>query len=100
MGRDVPKRDSVLRELRGLKRELKARYGVKRIGVFGSIARNDATSGSDVDVVVDMEPNLFKRAELKSELETRLGKPVDVVRYRPGMKPTLKRRIDREATYV
>jgi len=35
-------------------------YGVKRIGVFGSFARNEADETSDVDIVVEMtEPDLF-----------------------------------------
>jgi predicted nucleotidyltransferase len=47
-----------------------------------------------------MEPNLFLRADLKAELTLRLGRPVDVVRYRQGMNSRLKRRIDHEAHYV
>jgi len=53
-----------------------------------------------VDIVVEMEPNLFLRAGLKAELTSRLGKPVDVVRYRQGMNERLKRRIDQEACYA
>ena len=93
-------RDGILRELRLVKEELGAHYGVTRIGVFGSVARNETNSESDVDVVVEMTPNLFMRAGFKAELELRLGKPVDVVRYRQGMNSHLKRRIDREALYV
>ncbi len=93
-------RDEVLRELRHMKEELKVRYGVTRIGIFGSVARNETKTDSDVDVVVEMKPNLFMRAVLKAELESRLGKSVDVVRYRQGMNRYLKARIDRDALYV
>jgi len=93
-------RDEVLRELRHMKEELKVRYGVTRIGIFGSVARNETKTDSDVDVVVEMKPNLFMRAVLKAELESRLGKSVDVVRYRQGMNRYLKARIDRDAIYV
>ncbi len=93
-------RDDVLRELRVVKDHLRTRYGVMRIGVFGSMARGETDVESDVDVVVQMEPNLFLRAALKSELSALLCKPVDVVRYRKGMNERLKQRIDREARYV
>lgn len=100
MNVNVVSKDDVLQELRRLKKDLEARYGVTRIGVFGSIARDEASTGSDVDVVVEMRPNLFMRAALKAELESRFGRPVDVIRYRHGMNAHLKRRIDREAHYA
>jgi len=93
-------RDDVLHELRLMKEQLQVRYGVTRIGVFGSVAGGEAHANSDADVVVEMKPNLFMRAGLKAELTSRLGKPVDVVRYRQGMNSRIKNRIDREAYYV
>jgi predicted nucleotidyltransferase len=93
-------REDVFHVLRLMKEQLQVRYGVTRIGVFGSVARGEASSESDVDIVVEMEPNLFLRADLKAELTLRLGRPVDVVRYRQGMNSRLKRRIDHEAHYV
>jgi predicted nucleotidyltransferase len=92
--------DDVIHELRNMKEQLRARYRVTRIGVFGSLARGEAGAESDVDIVVEMEPNLFLRAGLKAELTSRLGRPVDVIRYREGMNSHLKRRIDREVCYV
>lgn len=92
--------DDVICELRNMKEQLRARYRVTRIGAFGSLARGEAGADSDVDIVVEMEPNLFLRAGLKAELTSRLGKPVDAVRYREGMNNRLKKRIDREAFYV
>src|SRR5690606_39367615 len=74
--------DEVLAQLRGLKDQLCARFGITRIGVFGSMARGDQGPESDVDIVVEMEPNLYKRAELREELQSRFGRPVDVIRYR------------------
>lgn len=92
--------NDVISELRSMKEQLQARYRVTRIGVFGSLARGEAGAGSDVDIVVEMEPNLFLRAGLKMELTARLGKPVDVVRYRQGMNERLKKRIEQETCYV
>jgi uncharacterized protein len=92
--------NDVIKKLRHLKPELEQRYGVTRIGIFGSVARNEAHHGSDIDIVVDMAPDLLKRVSLKAELELLFGKKVDVVRYWHGMNNYLRARIDQEAVYV
>jgi predicted nucleotidyltransferase len=79
---------------------LTERYKVSQLGVFGSVAQNKATEESDIDIVVHMEPDMFKRFYLKEELEARLGREVDVIRYRDSMNPYLKARIDRDVLYV
>jgi predicted nucleotidyltransferase len=94
------RREQVLKLLREHKQEFKGRYGVTRLGIFGSVARDEADDCSDVDVVVEMAPDMFARANLKEELETILRAKVDVVRYWQRMNHYLKRRIDREAYYV
>jgi len=97
---EIIESNDVLQKLRHLKPDLEKRYGITRLGVFGSIARNEADHKSDIDVVVYMAPDLFKRASLKAELELIFDKEVDVVRYWHGMNHYLKTRIDREAVYV
>ena len=92
--------DEVLDVLRRFKAERAYEYGVARLGVFGSMARGAAREDSDVDIVVEMNPNLYKRAALKEDLEAQLGRPVDVVRYRRDMKAYLRKQIDNEAVYV
>jgi hypothetical protein len=94
------KQEAALKILREHKRELEEKYGVTRLGIFGSVARDEATDSSDVDVVVEMAPDLFGRVSLKKELETILGAKVDLVRYWRHMNHYLKRRIDKEAHYV
>ena len=95
-----PDRKQILAVLKELSPVLREKYGVTKIGIFGSVARGQAESSSDVDIVVEMRPDLFKRASLKAELEFILGEKVDVVRYRHGMNKLLKRRIDSEGLYV
>jgi len=90
----------VITKLRHLKPELEQRYNIARIGVFGSVARNEAHNESDINIVVDMAHDLLKRVSLKAELELYFGKKVDVIRYWHGMNNYLKARIDREAVYV
>ena len=89
-----------LKLLREHKQEFEGRYRITKIGIFGSVARDEAVDSSDVDVVVEMAPDIFARANLKEELETILSAKVDVVRYWRRMNPDLKNRIDREARYV
>jgi len=84
----------IIAKLRHLKPELEQRYNTTRIGVFGSVARNEAHNKSDIDIVVDMAPDLLKRVSLKAELELYFGKKVDVTRYWHGMNNYLKARID------
>jgi len=94
-------RETVLGELRKLKPDLEKQYGVTKIGIFGSFARNEIREDSDVDVVVEMsEPDLFYMVHIKDMLEKRFQMPVDVIRYRAMMNRYLKARIDREAVYV
>ncbi len=93
-------RDHILNELYALKPDLAIRYDVNKIGIFGSVARNDASDYSDIDTVVDMQPNILKRFSLKAELEERFGRKVDVVRYWHGINKYLKARIDADSIYV
>ena len=95
------RRDEAIRILRQHKRELAANYGVTRLGLFGSVAKDTATDESGVDVVGEMRnPDLFFLVHIKDELEDALHCPVDVVRYRARMNVFLKQRIDDEAVFV
>jgi predicted nucleotidyltransferase len=95
------KRKDVLRVLARFRDLKQAEFGIVRIGVFGSVAREENTDASDVDVVVELgRPDLLALVGIKQELEEMLHQPVDVVRYRAGMSAYLKQRIEREAVYV
>ncbi|OQB39008.1 MAG: Nucleotidyltransferase domain protein [Candidatus Hydrogenedentes bacterium ADurb.Bin179] len=91
----------VLDGLRGMKPSLTQRFGISRIGVFGSVARDQMRADSDIDIVVEMaNPDLFSLVHLKDALEESLGSPVDIVQYREKMNPFLKAHIQNEAVYV
>lgn len=95
------RRAEVLGILQEHKQELAEKYGVTRIGIFGSVARDEATGKSDVDVVVEMtKPDLFFIVHIKDLLEAVMHCHVDIVRYRNSMNAFLKQRIDEEAVYV
>jgi uncharacterized protein len=94
------KREQIISILKLQKPHIKERFGVNRLGIFGSIARDEAREGSDVDVVVEMDPDLFRMVHLKELLEESFQAPVHVVRYRSRMNQFLKARIEKEAVYV
>ena len=80
-------------KLRSTRQYLGEHYGVRSMMLFGSLAKGLQHEGSDVDVCVDMVPNLFNRAGVKVYLEELLGCDVDVVRMREGMNPVFKQQI-------
>ncbi|TAL38640.1 MAG: nucleotidyltransferase [Spirochaetes bacterium] len=94
-------RETILSELGQLKPGLAKRYGVSRLGLFGSFARGEAREDSDIDVVIEMnDPDLFALVHIKEELEQDLRHPVDVIPLSPLMNSFLKARISIEAVYV
>ncbi len=84
------KRDFVIRILNEKKTELKTRYGVKSLSLFGSVARDAATSASDIDLIVEFNKPVgyFGLFALQDHLEKILGCPVDL-----GTPNSLKPRI-------
>jgi predicted nucleotidyltransferase len=88
--------------LRQHEAELRAR-GVRRAAIFGSVARNEARAGSDVDVLVELDPDsaldIFSYATLKQYIAGLFVVEVDVVN-RAALKPQLRGPADRDAVYA
>ncbi|HEY6011386.1 MAG TPA: nucleotidyltransferase family protein [Nitrospirota bacterium] len=74
-------KQEILSTIKVLQGELKRRYKVKAIGVFGSVVREEQRQMSDIDVLVDFEAgaDLFDLVGLGLFLEEKLGQKVDVV---------------------
>ncbi len=83
------------------KEELKEKFGVKRIGIFGSYARGEQTKKSDLDVLVELSRpiGLFGLMDLQDYIRRRVGMKVDLV-PREGLKPIIKKEILREVVFV
>jgi predicted nucleotidyltransferase len=64
-------------------------HGARAMRVFGSRARGDASAGSDLDLLISLEPgrSLLVVVAIKQDLEDLLGYPVDVV-TEAGSRPT------------
>lgn len=86
-------REQTIEKLRSTKEYLREHYGVSSMMLFGSVAKNEQHEGSDVDVCVEMEPNLLKLSGTKIYLQELLGCNVDVVRMREGLNPVFKKQI-------
>ncbi len=94
-------RAEVLALLAEHKPELAARFGVKRLALFGSVARDAARADSDVDVLVDFDgPATSKRYfGVQFYLEDLLGHPVDLV-TESALRPRLRPYVERDAIPV
>ncbi len=94
-------RQRALELLSRSKPELQARFGVTRLALFGSTARNTATCGSDVDVLVAFEGPATSRRYFGVQfcLEDLLGCPVDLVTEK-ALRPELRPRIEQERVNV
>lgn len=93
-------RDTILSILKQHQTHLKA-LGVRSLALFGSVARDEATLESDVDIVVEFEPPVtFDRyMDVRFYLEDHLGKKVDLVSWK-SLKPQIRDRVEQEAIYV
>ena len=77
------------------------KYGMTRIGIFGSVARGEQNDQSDVDICYEgMAPSLLTLDMIQTELEQLLECKVDLVRVRNNMNSLLRQRISRDGIYV
>ena len=87
--------------LQRFKQEHAEEYGITSIGLFGSVARDEHTEESDVDVLVEAPAmSLFTCMDIRRRLEEMMGVPVDVVAKSEFMRPRFKARIEKDVIYV
>ena len=94
-------RHEVLSTLRAQQAVLHARFGVTRLALFGSVARDEAGQDSDVDLLVEFDRpvGLFRFMELQSYLEDLLRCGVDLGTPQ-SLKPRIRDRVLAEAVRV
>jgi hypothetical protein len=88
------KQDVVLQLLKQKNAEMERNFGVKSLLLFGSVARNEATSASDVDLLVEFNRPVgyFGLFALQDYLENLLGCPVDLGTP-DSLKPYIRERV-------
>lgn len=78
-------------------------YHLTKIGYFGSFARGEETEHSDIDLVVEFQPNtpdLYSlKNKLRNEIQSKFNRPVDICRLK-YIKPFFRNRIQSEIKYV
>ena len=94
-------RTEILQLLKRYKPTAQKKYGMTKIGIFGSVARGEQNENSDVDVCYEGEaPSFLTMDMIQTELEQLLGSKVDIVRVRENMNSLLRQRILRDGIYV
>lgn len=96
------RRDDVLGLLGRRREELRTRFGVASIALFGSVARDEARAGSDVDLLVEFDgaPSWASFNDLIDYLEEALGARVDLAtpaKLKPLVRPYVERELIRVA---
>lgn len=96
-------RTEILNYLQENKTVFRDTYGIMKIGLFGSYARDEQTEQSDVDILIEMSEdttNMFdKRLQLQELLMKQFSKKVDVC-HEPALKPIFKEIVLNETRYA
>jgi len=99
---ELPSKQQIFAQLSALEKPLRER-GLRSLAIFGSYVRGAARSDSDVDVLVEVAPDiqfsLVDLVSIKDYLEDSLGRPVDVV-TKYGLEPVIRDSVLREAETV
>jgi predicted nucleotidyltransferase len=95
------KKEEIIGFLRTHKQEMYERFGVVKIGLFGSYVRDEAREDSDIDIAVELTGDrLFRKFfALESFLTSGLNKKVDLG-VESALKPLVRERISKEINYV
>jgi predicted nucleotidyltransferase len=90
-----------IEKLSAFKREFGRQYGITKLGIFGSVARQENTEDSDIDIVVEVEkPTLSLMYELREMLKSIFKCEVDLVRFRSTLRPLFRSNILNDVVYV
>jgi len=94
--------EEIIEYLRVNKEVLRAKFGVTRLGIFGSFARNRQRMSSDIDLVVEFEKgrkNIHAFLALKRFLEKEFARKVDIG-FEHSLKPVVRENIRGRVLYV
>ena len=90
-----------IEKLSAFKQTFGRQFGITKLGIFGSVARQENTEDSDIDIVVEIEkPTLSLMYELREKLKALFNCNVDLVRFRSTLRPLFKSNILNDVVYV
>ena len=90
-----------IQKLADFKKTFAQKYGITKLGIFGSVARNEHTEDSDIDIVVEVQkPTLRIMYELKEALTELFNCKVDLIRFRDSLRPLFKSNIQKDVIYI
>lgn len=99
----MTKKEDILCFLKEKKAELRTSYRVSKIGLFGSFAQDEGSESSDIDLLIEFEPDTEKLSEKKAAIKKlvgeKFGKKVDLCREK-YIKPYFKAQILQSTIYV
>lgn len=91
----------ILNILKFYKQQFAAKYGIERLGLFGSVARGEQDDNSDIDVVIKMQrPSLFRSYRIREELETLFRRKVDLITLHENQFLDFRKNVEHDAIYV
>jgi len=99
---EMSSKEEIVAYLKNNKRLFYDRFGVTRMGIFGSFTRDEQTRSSDIDIVVEIEKsrkNIHSFLQLKRFLEKELARKVDLG-FEHSLKPMVREKIIGQIVYV
>ena len=90
-----------IKNLKAFKAGFGKQYGITKLGIFGSVARQENREDSDIDIVVEVNhPSLRLMYELEEALKDLFGCKVDLIRFRETLRPLFKNNLQKDVIYV
>ena len=99
---EISSKEEIVAYLKSNKSFFYDKFGVTRIGIFGSFIRDEQTQPSDIDMVVEIEKsrkNIHSFLQLKRFLEKQLGRKIDLG-FESSLKPTIREKIKGRIIYA
>lgn len=91
----------ILNKLRDYKAAFAEKYGIERLGLFGSCARGEQDERSDIDVVIKLkEPSYFTHFYIHEDLEKLFNKKVDVITLHENQFPAFRKNVEQDLIYI
>lgn len=91
----------ILDGLRNYKEQFADKYGIERLGLFGSVARGEQDDKSDIDIIIKMRrPNLLARIGIREELEKLFRRKVDLITLHENLFKSFRQNVEQDAVYV